>query len=89
MGKLRSTYGGTEHIPQAFRDKFRQLSLPMMKWTNILTFNTRAIALYVLYLADLPWMYFLFEIIVMGLICRYMRTTHEKFCARLYEELCQ
>lgn len=89
MGKLRSTYGGTEHIPQTFRDKFRRLSLPMMKWTNILTFNTRAIALYVLCLADLPWMYFLFEIIVMGLICRYMRTTHEKFCARLYEELCQ
>lgn len=83
MGKLRAKYGATENIPQAFRDRFRALSLPMMKWTNILTFNTRAIVLYVTCLMDFPWIYFFFEIIVMTMICRYMRTVHEKFCKEL------
>ena len=36
-----------------------------MKYTNILTFNTRAIALYISLLIGEPWLYFVFEIIVM------------------------
>lgn len=85
--KLQKKYGATENIPQAFRDKFRTLSLPMMKWTNILTFNTRAIVLYTACLIDLPWLYFFFEIIIMTAICYYMRLTHERFCKELYNQL--
>ncbi|MCD8291526.1 MAG: CDP-alcohol phosphatidyltransferase family protein [Prevotella sp.] len=87
MNRLRERYGTTVNIPQAFRDKFRQLSLPLMKYTNILTFNTRAIALYILCLADIPWLYFFFEIFVMGGLCRYMRWQHERMCRQLCEEL--
>lgn len=83
MQNLRQRYGATENIPQEFRDQFRSLSLPLMKWTNILTFNTRAIVLYLLCLADLPWLYFFFEIFVMGALCRYMRNKHESICRRL------
>lgn len=85
--KLREKYGPVENIPQAFRDEFRAKSLPLMKWTNILTFNTRAIALYVLCLADLPWLYFVFEIVVMTALCRYMRHEHEKICHSLTTNL--
>ena len=84
MTRLREKYGATENIPPSFRDQFRTLSLPLMKWTNILTFNTRAIVLYMTCLLDLPWLYFFFEIVVMSGICRYMRHCHEKMCVRLF-----
>ncbi|MCD8297005.1 MAG: CDP-alcohol phosphatidyltransferase family protein [Prevotella sp.] len=87
MNKLRERYGAMENIPQTFREHFRELSLPLMKYTNILTFNTRAIALYILCLADLPWLYFFFEIFVMGGLCRYMRWRHERMCRQLCKEL--
>lgn len=89
MQQLCGRYGAAGQIPQAFRDRFRTLSLPLMKWTNILTFNTRAIVLYTVCLADLPWLYFVFEIVVMGTLCRYMRWRHERMCRQLCEELQQ
>lgn len=87
MKRLHEKFGTTENIPQSFRNEFRALSLPMMKWTNILTFNTRAIVLYITCLADLPWLYFFFEIVVMTAIYRYMRSRHENFCRKLYFRL--
>ncbi|WP_102406775.1 CDP-alcohol phosphatidyltransferase family protein [Parabacteroides bouchesdurhonensis] len=83
MKKLRKRYGATENIPQAFRDRFRVLSLPLMKWANILTFNTRAIVLYAVCLVDLPWLYFFFEVFIMTALCLYMRRKHENICKQL------
>lgn len=87
MRKLNEKYGAPDRIPQDFRDEFRSLSLPMMKWTNILTFNTRAIVLYLTCLLDIPWSYFIFEIVIMSAICRYMCVTHERFCKKLCDQL--
>lgn len=87
MKRLREKYGTTEQIPQTFRDSFRAQSLPLMKYTNILTFNTRAIVLYVTCLADVPWLYFFFEIVIMTALCQYMRHRHEQFCQKLYNQL--
>lgn len=84
---LKSRYSSIENVPQSFRDEFRSQSLPMMKWTNILTFNTRAIALYVACLTDLPWLVLAFEIIVLSAILMHMHHTHEGFCKKLYEKL--
>ncbi len=81
--KLKEEYGDTENIPQAFRDEFRRLSLPLMKWANILTFNTRAITLYITFLFDFPWLYMLMEIVVFTGLYLYMRHTHEGFCQKL------
>lgn len=83
MSQLYTRYGSAERIPQKVRDAFRYNSLPLMKWTNILTFNTRAIVLYAVCLFDLPWLYFLFEIFVMGAISMYMNVRHERMCNRL------
>ncbi len=87
MNRLKERYGTMENIPQEFRNRFRKLSLPLMKWTNILTFNTRAIVLYTFCLADVPWLYFFFEIFVMGGLCRYMRWRHERMCKQLCKDL--
>lgn len=87
MITLREKYGKMENVPVSFFIRFRSCSRPLMKWTNILTFNTRAIVLYIVCLADLPWLYFLFEIIVMGLICGWMRMRHERFCKVLLTEI--
>ena len=76
MQTLRQTYG--DNIPQEVRQKFLSQSLPLMKWTNILTFNTRAIVLYISCLVDHPEYYILFEMIVMTLIYLYMRYCHEQ-----------
>lgn len=81
---VQQKYG--DNIPQELRDEFRSMSLPLMKYTNILTFNTRAIALYVSLLIGEPWLYFVFEIIVMTALFTYMRHRHEEMCAFLYNK---
>lgn len=80
---LTQTYGGVENMPQPLRDAFRRRSLPLMPLTNILTFNTRAITLYICCLIDLPWLYFLIETIVLSALCEYMRRRHERMSAEL------
>ena len=79
--KTKEIYG-TE-IPQSLRDEFRAQSLPLMKYTNILTFNCRAFALYISALIDKPWLYLLFELIVLSLVYHYMHHQHEKMSQRL------
>lgn len=87
MAKLYEKYETSKRIPQVFRERFRELSLPMMKWANMLTFNMRAIVLYAACLIDLPWLYFVFEIVVMSIVYRYMHACHERFCKQLCDEL--
>ena len=81
---VQQKYG--DAIPQELRDEFRSLSLPLMKYANILTFNTRAIALYISLLIGEPWLYFVFEIVVMTALFLYMRHRHEAICAFLYHK---
>lgn len=77
---LISKYG--EVAPESFRTAFRTASLPLMKWTNILSFNTRAIALFISMLLNIPWLYFVFELTVLNVILVYMVWTHEKICKK-------
>lgn len=67
-------------LPQQLRDDFRQASLPLMKYTNILSFNWRTIALFASILACMPWLYFAFEFIVLNIILIYMIARHERIC---------
>lgn len=69
-----------EVAPESFRRDFREKSLPLMKYTNILSFNTRAIALCVSILIGLPWVYFVFELTVLNVLLVYMITKHESIC---------
>lgn len=67
-------------LPQQLRHDFRMASLPLMKYTNILSFNWRTIALFASILACMPWLYFAFEFIVLNIILIYMIARHERIC---------
>ena len=74
-------------IPQSFRDSFRRLSLPLMKYTNILSFNWRTIALFTSLFVAMPWLYFAFELTVLNILMVYMMRRHERLCRKLTDEL--
>ncbi len=74
-------------IPQSFRDAFRKASLPLMKYTNILSFNWRTIALFVAIFLLMPWLYFAFELTVLNVILLMMVWRHERICKRFTQEL--
>ena len=76
---LKNKFGA--HIPTSFRENFRRESLPLMKYTNILTFNVRSFALFAAILIfRMPWLYFAFELVVLNLILVYMVLRHETIC---------
>lgn len=81
---LIQKFGSIDKVPEKIRMEFRKRSLPLMKYTNILTFNTRAIVLYICCLCDVPCLYFIFEIVIMGLLCRYMVLIHEDMSMDMY-----
>lgn len=85
MEAIRSTY--TDKIPDEFRRKFREKSLPLMKYTNMLSFNTRVIALFVSLFINMPWLYFVFEITVLNIMLIYMVSKHESFCEEFRKEI--
>ena len=58
-------------------------SRPLMKYTNLLTFNSRAITIYVTCLLGCPWVYPLVELTVLQAMYVYMHRKHEKLCAAL------
>lgn len=74
-------------IPQSFRDAFRAESLPLMKYTNILSFNWRTIALFTALFMRMPWLYFAFELTVLNVLLIYMIVRHELICRRFTQEL--
>ena len=69
------------------RLRFLEGSRPLMKYTNLLTFNLRAIVCYIACLTDHAWLYPLFEIIVMSAMYVHMHRTHERLCEELSWEL--
>ena len=78
---------GDQMAPQQFRDDFRKLSLPLMKYTNMLTFNTRTIAMFISVIIRIPWLYFAFELIVLNTMLIYMICRHERLCKKLTADL--
>ncbi len=74
-------------IPRQFREVFRDMSLPLMKYTNILSFNWRCITLFVALFAGIPWLYFVAELTVFNLIMMWMNYRHERICTELTDQL--
>lgn len=76
---LKERYGND--IPADVRHDFRMASKPLMKFTNILSFNTRTFALFAaLLIFSMPWLYFAFELTVLNIILIYMIVRHERIC---------
>lgn len=84
--KLRQVYPDG-HIPMSFRMAFREKSRVLMKYTNILSFNTRCFALFAALFARMPWLYFAFELTMLNGILIYMMWRHESICRQFTREL--
>lgn len=84
--ELRDRFKGGA-IPQKFRDDFRMMSLPLMKYTNILSFNWRVIVLFISLFIRMPWIYFVFEFTVLNSLMVYMIVRHEKICRTMTQRL--
>ena len=87
LKKLREKFGSTDNIPAEVREDFRQRSLPVIFWNGLLTFNFRESWLFLFCLLDIPVCHFLFEIVVMGLLWKYVNTRHENFCRQMADKL--
>ena len=74
-------------IPMDFREAFRAKSLPLMKYTNILSFNWRVIALFTALFLQMPWLYFAFELIVLHALLVFMFVRHDHICRDFTKEL--
>lgn len=82
MKTLKDKYGSASLTPYEIKKEFLDGSRPLMKYTNILTFNTRAICIYVTCLLNCPWIYMLIEITLMNILYIYMHKKHESLCKK-------
>lgn len=82
---LRNRFG--DDVPVRLKEEFRAQSKPLMKYTNMLSFNTRTIALFVAILVfQMPWLYFAFELTVLNIMLLYMMGRHENICKKFMKE---
>ena len=85
--KLRKTietnFRTVEKMPEEWKEDFLKGSRPLMPMTNFLTFNSRAIFIYITCLLNIPWVYFLLEITLYNIIYIYMHKRHEELCEKI------
>ena len=86
---LLECYANAEKLPSDLRSEFIEGSRPLMKYTNILSFNTRAICLYIACLINKPWIFPLFEIVVLTGLYVYMHKSHEALSESIYSKYIQ
>ena len=84
--KLKKLFGD-DIVPDQFRNDFRLKSKPLMKYTNMLSFNNSVIALFISIIVRMPWLYFAFELTVLNLMLVYMILRHESICRSFIAKL--
>lgn len=87
MAAVKAKYGDVALMPADIRNEFLDGSRPLMKYTNILTFNMRAVCLYVTSVLGCPWVYMLIEITVFTVIYVYMHKKHECLCKEITKKI--
>ena len=71
-----------ENLTPEVAEEFRQQSRPLMPIANALTFNCRAITLFVSLMLGMPWLYWAAEITVFNGLYYYMNRQHETICRK-------
>ena len=74
-------------LPQNLIVDFRAQNKPLMKYTNIIQFNTRVIFLFLWLFIDQVWVYFLFDIFILNPILIYMCSRQEKVSGHFYQKI--
>jgi hypothetical protein len=82
---LKSKY--PNDIPLTLSNELRQENKKYMKYTNILQFNTRVLFLFLCLFINLPWLYFVFDLIVMNSILIYLIYKEEKLAKHFTKKL--
>lgn len=85
ISKVRKEYTDN-HLPENLCEEFRKESKPLMKFTNILQFNTRVIALFICIFLNQPFVYFFFDLLVLNPLMFYMIYKHEKQSTKLLNQ---
>lgn len=74
-------------LPLNFIADFRTANKPLMKYTNIVQFNTRVLFLFLWLLIDQAWLYFFFDVFVLNPILVYMCVRQERVSAHFLNKL--
>ncbi|MGV3556825.1 CDP-alcohol phosphatidyltransferase family protein [Larkinella arboricola] len=74
-------------LPPKLVTDFRAQNKPLMKYTNIVQFNTRVLFLFLWLFIDQAWIYFLFDIFVLNPILIYMCVKQEAVSRHFYQQL--
>jgi len=83
--KVAAEFG--DEIPAWFSGEYRRLNLPLMKYYAILTTNTRIIVMAACVLSDVPWLYFVVEIVGINLVMLGVTARQERLSAGLTEDI--
>ena len=75
------------NVPEGFWQSLRQQSLPLMPIANALTFNCRAITLFIALMLGMPWLYWAAELTIFNALCIYMVCRHEAMCRKALLQL--
>ena len=85
MSYLHEHFG--DDIPEDIRRRYLEGTFPLLKWTNVLTFNWRAFALYISVLTDCIPLLMVVECILLTVIQYYMHIRHERLCRNLLSSI--
>jgi len=77
---VASKYAGK--APDNLCRSFCRQSHTLLKYTNILSFNTRSFALFAAILINKPWIFFVFELTFLNILLIYMLCKYDKICKR-------
>lgn len=69
------------------REEFLNLSRPLCKWENFMTFNWRSIFLFISILIGQPWIYFIIELTIFNIVLVYTIRKHEQACRKVIKML--
>ena len=76
-------------IPKYLCSEIREKNKKYMPLTNILQFNTRVAFLFFSLFIGLPWLYFVFDVVVMNTVLCYLIVKEEGLFGGYYKELSQ
>lgn len=85
MKEIRGRF--KDQLPQWLVSEFREMNRPLMKYTNIIQFNTRVIFLFICLFIDKVWLYFLFDLVVLNSVLVYLIVKQEKVSSHFYYKL--
>lgn len=74
-------------LPFELKEEYKIKSMPLIKYCNILTTNTRMMALFAALIIGKVWIYFVFEMTVLNLLLFYVVGRQERICRSVLEKI--